>query len=49
MVPCLFFPPGFPISIAEQDVLKYFGEDPKMTPQAFFTTLESFMRVRSLP
>ncbi|EWM29957.1 Actin-binding FH2 [Nannochloropsis gaditana] len=45
MAPCLFFPPGVPISSAEQDVLKYFGEDPKMTPQAFFTTLESFMRV----
>ena len=25
-------------------VLAYFGEDPKMTPQAFFTTLEAFMR-----
>jgi hypothetical protein len=28
------------------DVLRYFGEDPEMPPQAFFTTLEAFMRVR---
>jgi len=28
------------------DVLRYFGEDPEMTPQAFFNTLVSFMKVR---
>ena len=27
------------------DVLRYFGEDPEMTPMAFFTTLVSFVKV----
>jgi hypothetical protein len=29
-----------------QEVLRYFGEDPQMPPQQFFTTLESFVKVR---
>lgn len=28
-----------------QDVLRYFGEDPELTPMAFFTTLGSFLKV----
>lgn len=27
--------------------LSYFGEDPELTPQEFFTTLHSFIKVRS--
>lgn len=30
-----------------QDVLRYFGEDPELTPMAFFTTLGSFLKVSS--
>lgn len=46
-----FFIPAF-LRLAAVDrnsgALSYFGEDPELTPQEFFTTLHSFIKVRRI-
>lgn len=32
--------------VRNSGALSYFGEDPELTPQEFFTTLHSFIKVR---